>query len=270
MRKTHCVFWAFIWLLPACSAESEKKAMTTGEWSAPINTANLNSFTDLDADGFPDVCELQEETDRRNFRRWFVSIAESQLHKEDPAWRKDDRDCAGLIRFAYREALKRHDTNWLRHKPFLIDAAIADVRKYNYPAVPLLQTKIFRTRGGRFARADLTDATFANTALAEKLRSYNARFLGKSLENAQPGDLLFYLNTGDIKMPQHSMIFLGDQRKAASPEDYVIYHTGPRDGKPGVLKKVRLADLRKHPDERWHPVAENRYFWGYYRWKILD
>jgi uncharacterized protein YfaT (DUF1175 family) len=269
MKKRAFFFILAISLAQSCSQEPEPS--TTSEINVPItSTTHLTSASDLDADGFPDASELQDEADRRNFCRWFVSIAESQLYKEDPAWRKDDHDCAGLIRFAYREALKQHDSKWLRSKSFLLDAAIADVRKYNYPAVPLLQTKIFRTRNGRFIESDLNDTTFAVTALATKLRSYNTVFLGKVLENVQPGDLLFYLNAGDAKMPQHSMIFVGDRRRLAGFNDYVIYHTGPRDDAPGVLKKVRLADLMRHPDERWHPVPENRYFLGYYRWKILD
>jgi hypothetical protein len=265
------VFVFAIWLLQSCSTEPEPKPPTTSEPTVVTTShARLSSTSDLDADGFPDACELDDEADRRNFRRWFVSIVESQLYKEDPAWRKDDHDCAGLIRFAYREALKRHDTDWLRSKPFLVDAAIADVRKYNYPGVPLLTTKIFRTRDGEFSEADLNDTTFAVTALAAKLRSYNTVFLGKSLEAVQPGDLLFFLNTGEVKMPQHSMIFIGDPRRPPTFDDCVIYHTGPRDDDAGVLKKVRLADLLKHPDARWHPAPENRYFLGYYRWKILD
>ncbi|MDZ7403690.1 MAG: DUF1175 domain-containing protein [candidate division KSB1 bacterium] len=260
-----------IWLLQNCSSAPEQIPQRLAEAKTiTTNHAPTRSPRDLDADGFPDACELDDEADRRNFRRWFVSIAESQLHQEDPAWRKDDHDCAGLIRFAYREALKRHDTEWLRLKPFLVDAAIADVRKYNYPGVPFLQNKIFRTREGNFNKADLHDTTFAVTALAAKLRSYNTVFLGKSLENVQPGDLLFFLNTGDVKMPQHAMIFIGDPKRPPSFDDGVIYHTGPRESDPGVLKKVRLADLLKHPDARWHPAPENPYFLGYYRWKILD
>ena len=264
------IFFAFC-LIPACTKEPEPQPSATSPQNAIItNSTRLTAISDLDADGFPDACELDDETDHRNFRRWFVSIAESQLYKEDPAWRQDDHDCAGLIRFAYREALKRHDSKWLAGKPFLVDAAIADVRKYNYPQVPLLQTGIFRTRDGSFNETNLADTTFAVSALAAKLRSYNTVFLGKTLENVLPGDLLFYLNTGDAQMPQHAMIFLGNARRPASFDDYVIYHTGPRDDQPGILKKVHLADLLRHPDERWHPAPENRYFLGYYRWKILD
>ncbi|MDZ7268081.1 MAG: DUF1175 domain-containing protein [candidate division KSB1 bacterium] len=225
---------------------------------------------DRDADGFPDAAELPDEQDRLNFRRWFVTLAESQLYKEDPAWRQDDHDCAGLLRYAYREALKRHDTNWLRRKPFLREAAIADVRRFQYPNVPLLATRIFRTAPGSFQPADLQDTTFAVTATASKLRSYNTVFLGKTLEQLLPGDLLFYLNPGDVHMPQHAMIFAGAWQRPPSWDDGVIYHTGPRDDHPGALKLVRLADLRQHPEERWHPVPENPYFLGFYRWKILE
>lgn len=271
MKKKYFFFMLAVSLAQYCSPKSEPKPSVTGKPNESLtSTACLTSASDRDADGFPDACELDDETDRRNFRRWFVSIAESQLYKEDPAWRQDDHDCAGLIRFAYREALKRHDSKWLAGKPFLVDAAIADVRKYNYPQVPLLQTGIFRTRDGSFNETNLADTTFAVSALAAKLRSYNTVFLGKTLENVQPGDLLFYLNAGDAQMPQHAMIFLGNARRPASFDDYVIYHTGPREDQPGVLKKVHLADLLRHPDERWHPAPENRYFLGYYRWKILD
>jgi len=228
------------------------------------------SANDLDADGFPDACELVSEQDRRNFRRWFVSIAQSQIHKPDPAWRKDDRDCAGFIRFAYREALKRHDSEWLRNRPFLVDVAIPDVGKYNYPAMPFVQSRIFRTGQGRFSTVDLSDTTFMVTATASKLRSFNTEFVGKTIDHEQPGDLLFYYNPGDVNMPQHSMIYIGDWHRPPSMQDFVIYHTGPRDHDAGILKRVRLLDLSNHPDERWHPIAENPYFLGFFRWKILE
>jgi len=259
------------WFMESWLSDSE--CPTVASHNSSLATPALEGIVSLgdgDGDGFPDACELDAEQDRRNFRRWFVTIAESQLYVEDPAWRDDDHDCAGFIRFAYREALKRHDTAWLQTKPFLLDPAIADIRKYKYPAVPLLKNRIFRTRDGAFAEGDLNDTTFAVTATAARLRSYNASYLGKSLAVLQPGDLLFYLNTGDAHMPYHSMIFVGDSRRPPSANDFVIYHTGPGDEAAGRLKKVRLADLMQHPDERWHPVPENRYFLGYYRWKILE
>lgn len=270
-RRNFPALWAAVIFLLSCSEPPASPPPGVALAPAEISQAAGNdAMSDRDADGFPDAAELPDEQDRLSFRRWFVTLAESQLYKEDPAWRQDDHDCAGLLRFAYREALKRHDTNWLRRKPFLREAAIADVRRFQYPNVPLLATRIFRTGPGSFRPADLQDTTFAVTATAGKLRSHNTVFLGKTLEQLLPGDLLFYLNPGDVHMPQHSMIFAGAWQRPPSWDDGVIYHTGPRDDHPGALKLVRLADLRQHPEERWHPVPENPYFLGFYRWKILE
>ncbi len=270
-RRNFPALWAAIVFLSSCSEPPPSPPPRVASAPAEISqAAESEALSDRDADGFPDAAELPDEQDRLSFRRWFVTLAESQLYKEDPAWRQDDHDCAGLLRFAYREALKRHDTTWLRRKPFLRDVAIADVRRFQYPNVPLLETRIFRTEPGSFRPADLQDTTFAVSATASKLRSYNTVFLGKTLEQLLPGDLLFYLNPGDVRMPQHAMIFAGTWQRPPSWDDGVIYHTGPRDDHPGALKLVRLADLRQHPEERWHPVPENPYFLGFYRWKILQ
>jgi uncharacterized protein YfaT (DUF1175 family) len=67
------------------------------------------------------------------------------------------------------------------------------------------------------------------------------------------------------------MVFIG-KIEAEQGDDWVVYHTGPdtRTGQPGIVKKLRLKDLLMHPNKRWHPIAGNRYFLGFYRWKILE
>jgi uncharacterized protein YfaT (DUF1175 family) len=45
----------------------------------------------------------------------------------------------------------------------------------------------------------------------------------------------------------------------------VVYHTGPLDGGPGEMRKVRLADLARHPVARWRPAAHNPAFVGVFR-----
>src|SRR6267142_3100282 len=64
---------------------------------------------DSDSDGIPDAAELQSYLDRENFRRWFTLIAEGQFYEINKQWNADQRDCAGLVRFAWREALRHHD-----------------------------------------------------------------------------------------------------------------------------------------------------------------
>lgn len=47
------------------------------------------------------------------FRAWFVHIAQEQL-RQGPSPRWYQQDCAGLVRFAANEALKVHDSKWLK------------------------------------------------------------------------------------------------------------------------------------------------------------
>src|SRR5688572_1962344 len=72
------------------------------------NSAHSVSL-DSDSDGIPDAAELQSYMDRENFRRWFTLIAEAQFYRLSGEWNAEQRDCAGLVRFAWREALRRHD-----------------------------------------------------------------------------------------------------------------------------------------------------------------
>ncbi len=51
------------------------------------------------------------------FRAWFVRIAQEQLRRgPSPRWYQ--QDCAGLVRFAANEALKVHDSKWLKNNGF--------------------------------------------------------------------------------------------------------------------------------------------------------
>lgn len=231
----------------------------------------VEDYRDRDEDGFPDVTELFGDTDRLNFRRWFCAVAESQVFEENRRWDELNRDCAGLVRFAYIEALKRHDDAFFASYATLVSPANADVKKYAYPDVPLLGTSVFRTASGAFAPAD-PGVNFSAAGTAEALLQYNVVFLGRTGHNVLPGDLLFFFNPDNPRMPSHTMIYLGEWGRESDDEneDWLVYHTGPRAQDHGQVRKVRLATLRQHPDERWRPVTENDHFLGYYRLKILD
>ena len=69
---------------------------------------------DSDNDGLPDGAELESFMDRENFRSWFTLIAEGQFYQLSKDWNAEQRDCAGLVRFAWREALRRHDRPWFQ------------------------------------------------------------------------------------------------------------------------------------------------------------
>jgi hypothetical protein len=229
-------------------------------------------YSDSDGDGFPDVVELNSEEDRWRFREGFVRIAEAQLDSFSAVWNPEERDCAGLLRFAYREALKDHDAAWMEKIGFQRIIKLPTVEKYEYPDVPILGTRIFRTNEGEFYREDLQDTTFSAFAKGQYLKEYNAIFMGKTPRSLLSGDLLFFLHYDDPEMPFHAMIFLGDDNNVPEKnnDDWLIYHTGPVGDTNGKMKKLRLSTLNKHPDESWHAVKENPYFLGFYRWKILE
>lgn len=149
---------------------------------------------DSDHDGYPDATELTSEEDKMNFRRWFTSIAESQFYQIDPAWREKDRDCAGLLRFAYREALRTHDQNWFNHRSYLVDANIPDVKKYRYPSVPLLGVNIFRVKSGEFSENDLhtKDTVFSPFAEATLLKNHSF-FLSVGMSGKRCPAMLFFI-----------------------------------------------------------------------------
>lgn len=241
-------------------------------------------YRDGDGDGFPDVTELFGDTDRLNFRRWLCAVAESQVYEKNRRWADVNNDCAGLIRFAYSEALKVHDPRFFSGYNSLVNPANPDIKKYNYPDVPLLGENIFRTADGAFEITDIEgeEKKFSPSATAGHLMLYNVIFLNREGDGVLPGDLIFYFNPDNPRMPYHAMIFLGEWGAEGAEEissegeegknldDWVVYHTGPRETDAGEVRKVRLSTLRQHPEKRWRPMVENENFLGYFRFKILD
>ncbi len=81
--------------------------------ASPVARAE-SGWEDSDGDGIPNAEELHSFDDRANFRRWFTSIAEMQFYHFSDAWSQQKRDCAGLVRFTWRAALRRHDRIWFQ------------------------------------------------------------------------------------------------------------------------------------------------------------
>jgi uncharacterized protein len=238
-------------------------------------------WADSDLDGIPDAAELSSFDDRENFRRWFTSIAEMQFYQLSDAWNGEQRDCPGLVRFAWREALRRHDRQWYQYMSGAMstggegyEPVAPDVRAYTLDRSPLGE-KLFRIDAGSFDQSDLTNARFSEFADARVLKNYNLKFVSRERRDLlRPGDLVFFHQPWVQKYPYHVMIFLGEARYAAEgSSDWVVYHTGSSPlglAKEGEMKKVRLATLDHHPDKRWRPVENNQNFLGFYRLKILE
>ncbi len=244
----------------------------------------INDMRDQDQDGYPDVIKLVNENDRQAFIDWFVQIVELQFYDQNVKWDEGNRDCSGLARFAYMESLKKHSEQWKSQWGHLLDWSIPDIQKYNYPDVPVIKQKLFRTRNGSFSIKDIEDNAFSIFATSELLMRYNTRFIDKDISMAQPGDLLFFKNGRYF----HLMIYLGvpkgekilmqkNVRKSKNTgshnknqKPYLVYHTGPIEKAIGEVRKVSVSTLMKHPNPKWRPIPVNPHFLGVYRWNILN
>jgi uncharacterized protein YfaT (DUF1175 family) len=237
---------------------------------APVHTPTHSVSLDSDNDGIPDAAELQSFMDRENFRKWFTLIAENQFYHLSEQWNAEQRDCAGLVRFAWREALRRHDRVWFQKMGPGYTAVAPDVARYSLEQGPLGE-KLFRTGFGSYKDGELANGTFSEFADARSLKSFNAKFISRDRHYAEPGDLLFFYQPWVQRFPYHVMIFLGDAKLGGNQSsDWVVYHTGSSPTDEGTVKKVELSVLDHHPNKRWRPVESNSNFLGFYRLKILD
>ena len=220
--------------------------------------------TDADYDGFPDAAELRLDADRHNFRRWFTNIALSRhLNPRD-----DVEDCAGLVIYAYREALKEHNESWRREFGELLDPSIPEITAFHYPKVPYIGTDIFRLAEGPYQKSDREAGKLGNFADVPHLMEHHTVKLTRRLEEGVlPGDLMFFTPRGK---QAHVMIYVELKGKP-----YVLYHTGPGDGASfeeanGEMRLVKLKTLLALNEETWRPDEDNPAFAGFYRFKILD
>lgn len=177
------------------------------------------------------------------FRSWFVRIAEEQL-RQGPSARWYQQDCAGLVRFAANESLKVHDSKWLR--------ANGLSNRYLPPELDISpQQRLFaqRWQQGGNKQGPYVDAI--------KLIQFNSQLIGRELNQAQPGDLLFF-DQGD---DQHLMIWMGR---------YIAYHTGSSTSTDNGMRAVSMQQLMKWKDTRWIPDESNPNFIGIYRLGFLS
>lgn len=161
-------------------------------------------------------------------RKALGELALQQVKAIDPAWSVEQRDCAGFIRFVYRQTFRRLSPQRL--------------------AAPL-----FVARDG--TATDFVDAE--NLALG---RSFT--FLGRGAElreQLQTGDVLAFRQEREGGEVFHLMLVV---RPQAALDARVVYHPG----EPGAaVRQGALASLAREAPVEWRPQADNPSFLGFYR-----
>lgn len=165
-------------------------------------------------------------------RRVVAETAVAQLSRMDPAWEEAQRDCAGLVRFAYRRAFQQLDPARAAAGPFR-DASGAPAHFAD--AATLLRTSFVPIGRGPAARASL-----------------------------RSGDLVaFVREESGGELVHHLMLVVLPDDPAHGPA-LVVYHPGERGA---AVRAGPLDDLTRDAPHAWRPVADNPLFLGFYRLK---
>ena len=209
----------------------------------------------LSASALSAQVRLTDESDRAAFRSWFTLLADVQFEHPAP----DVTDCAALVRFAFREALRAHTPEWSRRTALPFTPRFPDVK--SAPRATPTGWPLFRV-------SDATPARFAEFADARTLIALNSVAIGRDLSRARAGDLLYFQQPGQSQ-PDHLMVLVGRSFFEDEGADWVVYHTGPTDEGPGEVRKARLSTLAQHPSPRWRPLASNSHFVGVFRLHAL-
>ncbi len=164
-------------------------------------------------------------------RRLVARVALAQVRQQDAAWHPDQRDCAGLIRFAFRAAYKQ----------------VAPER---------LSTPLWRD--GRGQPSDFADA--------EVLLQQSFQLLGRddaTRESLRTGDVLAFRQEQDAGPIFHLMLVVRPEDRAHAPSR-VVYHPGE---KGAAVRTGVLHNLATEAPLEWRPVPQNASFLGFFRFK---
>ncbi len=196
-------------------------------------------------------------SDEKALRSSVTRLALFQAKKPSPRWEEAQRDCAGLVRFAYREAIRVRSAD---------DGRMLGIPNALYlPEVSESSRKIFADLSRIWQVGFEKDGKprFGAFADAETLIGFNFRKKSRDLSQARSGDLLVFQKNLESDDPYHLMIFVEDR-----PEALVVYHNGAAQADAQV-RVVRIRDLMASPDPVWLPIANNPHFLGVYEWNRL-
>jgi uncharacterized protein len=164
-------------------------------------------------------------------RRIVAETAVAQLGALDPGWEPAQRDCAGLVRFAYRTAFHR----------------LAPARAVEGP---------FRDAGRPAHFADA--ATLLRESFVRIGRDAAAR------ASLRSGDLLAFAREDEGGVPVYHLMLVVRPEDPAHGAIRVVYHPGEKDA---AVRSGELDALARDAPAGWRPLPENPLFLGFYRFK---
>jgi hypothetical protein len=195
------------------------------------------------------VCKAEEQRNRRfatppssallvseaNDRQRLLETALEQIENASTRWQRDQRDCAGLIRFLFREAVLGPGVTW-------------------------------KTKAGNEAFASADDLVQFNfTKIADRVSADPAA------SGLQTGDLLVYMRPNRPTNETWHLMMLLKPPAGLRQAPLVVYHPG--DSPDSRVRAVELRDLiHAGAISEWRvpsdtfPRSGNPAFKGVYRW----
>ena len=195
--------------------------------------------------------------DEKALRQTVTHLALLQARRLSPLWEEKQRDCAGLVRFAYRSALQE--------RTFKRQAKLGVPAGLHLPQLSERSRQLFARFPGLWQTGLQADGRprYSPFADAETLIGYNFRKKSDRVDDAQSGDLLVYQKPLENSEPYHLMMFV-----EGNPESLAVYHNGAR-GADAQVRVIRAGELMESPDPVWIPRPDNPHFLGVYEWKRL-
>ena len=193
--------------------------------------------------------------DEKDFRTAVANLALQQAAALSPAWDPGQRDCAGLVRFVWRETL-RPRSRAQRSSLKLPDAL---------PFPSLSAPTVARFMHGEFWQTGHTrqgQVKFGSFADASALIAWNFSKIGVDVARAQKGDLLVFRRDDVAEETWHLMIVADDR----PGRELFVWHNGD---KPGAVRVAALDDLMRAPVQDWQPKQHNPRFLGVFQWRHL-
>lgn len=190
-------------------------------------------------------------SEENRFRTAIVNLALFQAKSISLNWTQEQQDCAGLVRFVYREALKKRTVkqrNLLKIPVNLYFPSLTDDTRKLFPHYPNIW--------------EVSKKNYSSFADAENLITYNFNFISKEISDLELGDLLVFNKNESSLEPWHLMIYVGKENN----KPLAIYHNGEKN-KDAKIRIVSIFDLMNSPDPQWLPSKNNPFFMGIYKWK---